>query len=426
MESQTIPRVSDGEWSNPLGVVQGRRVVIVHDKMSGRRRLSRHLAAHGYVVAPAPDPVTALELLAEEDAAIMICDSALPDSGARQLCDAVRGSDLAARIYILLIAEKSERAQVAESMHLGIDDVLRYPVSAAELAIRLVVAESWFQRREALQDEQLRGDAVNEELLELRKERAADKALAARIQHGLQPPGHYNRNGFGIASLCLSKGEVCGDVIGTFAATRDTIGLFAADVSGTDVAAGLMGMNLIAHLSGAIPGRNIAIAKEAGGRARLRDPAEILGELNRLFNPSREQELFLTAAVALVDRTTGAGRIALAGHPQPLLVDAGGKAAAIGTPGPAIGLLTGRRFESMAFTMRPGTRLLMFSDGLSDACAATGDDAVAEHVAAVAGEFAAAPLSTSPQALITTLAEEHDAHYADDVSVLIAERLTPG
>ncbi|MEM9046271.1 MAG: SpoIIE family protein phosphatase [Pseudomonadota bacterium] len=423
MESQTNPRVSEGTWNTHPGMQSGRRVVIVHNKMSGRRRLTRHLASQGYVVAPAPDPATALQLLSEQDAAIMICDSALPDDGTRRLCDAVRSSDLAAKVYILLIAEKSERERVAESMHLGIDDVLRHPVSAAEMAIRLVVAESWFERREAMQDEQLRSHSADARLKALEAERKADEALTARIQNGLQPPGHYRRNGFGVASLSLAEGKVCGDVVGSFTVGRDTIGLYAADVSGKGVAAGLMCMNLVAHLSGTIPGRNIALKSGADGRAQLRDPAEILSELNKLFAPANERELYLTAALALIDRRNGVGRIALAGHPLPLLLPHQGMAIPLGEPGPPIGLMADRQYESMDFKLPPGGRIVMFSDGLSDACAALNAETGGERVAAGAAELATAPLSTAPQALITKMAEQHGARFTDDVSVLFAERL---
>ncbi|MEM9099189.1 MAG: SpoIIE family protein phosphatase [Pseudomonadota bacterium] len=415
--------MSDGIWNSHPGMQSGRRVVIVHDKMSGRRRLTRHLAAHGYVVAPAPDPGTALDLLREEDAAIMICDSALPEDGTRRLCDAVRNSDLAGRVYILLIAERAEREKVADNMRLGIDDVLRHPVSAAELAIRLVVAESWFKRREAMQDEQLRSHTADQRLRDLEEERKADEALTARIQNGLQAPGHYQRNGFGIASLSLAEGDVCGDVVGSFTVGRDIIGLYAADVSGKGVAAGLMCMNLVAHLSGTIPGRNLALKKGVSGRTEVRDPAEILSELNRLFAPANERELYLTAALALVDRRNGIGRIAMAGHPLPLLLPHHGMAIPLGEPGPPIGLLPDRRYQSMEFKLPPGGRIVMFSDGLSDACAALNAETGAERVAAGAAELALAPLSTAPQALITKMAEEHGAQFTDDVSILVAERL---
>jgi PAS domain S-box-containing protein len=115
-------------------------------------------------------------------------------------------------------------------------------------------------------------------------------------------------------------------------------------------------------------------------RAYIREheqPARILYQMNqflfqsnRLFNEGINTEggnAPVCIAIAIVERETGAGTLAIAGMEPPLLVRAGGEteqSVAAGTP---LGVLPNEEYQQIAFQLEAGDTLLLFTDGIPEA-----------------------------------------------------------
>jgi sigma-B regulation protein RsbU (phosphoserine phosphatase) len=99
---------------------------------------------------------------------------------------------------------------------------------------------------------------------------------------------------------------------------------------------------------------------------RSADPSDVLEYLNaevyRQY-PSR----FCTAAVAAIDAQSGAVQLAPGGHPQPLLLAANGTVSPVGTAGRLLGPFEVWRGASTTIEMSPGSVLLFYSDGATEA-----------------------------------------------------------
>ncbi|MBT8409662.1 MAG: serine/threonine-protein phosphatase, partial [Alphaproteobacteria bacterium] len=141
--------------------------------------------------------------------------------------------------------------------------------------------------------------------------------------------------------------------------------VYAIDVAGHGIASALMAARLASYLSGNTPASNIALKAAAHGSYSMRPLDEICRQLNDLVMDEMGSEKYFTMALADVDLSTGAGLLVQAGHPHPLLLHADGGAHRLGNGGVPVGMVRDARFEVVAFSMAPGDRLLLSSDGVS-------------------------------------------------------------
>jgi len=104
-----------------------------------------------------------------------------------------------------------------------------------------------------------------------------------------------------------------------------------------------------------------AFRQSAAGGADL---AAAAAEMSAYIAPFLDAEEFVTAALAQVsgEQLT----LVSCGHPQPLLIPADGAARLVHLP-PCLPLGLGDIYESVTVPWRPGDRLLMYTDGLSEA-----------------------------------------------------------
>jgi sigma-B regulation protein RsbU (phosphoserine phosphatase) len=106
---------------------------------------------------------------------------------------------------------------------------------------------------------------------------------------------------------------------------------------------------------------------------RESSPAAVLLAVNdELLQEAHGQ--FCTAIFATVDVRDGdpAVRMAVGGHPLPLLARPDGAVDAVGRPGALIGAFPEPRVHDVEFRLRPGELLLLYTDGLTEALTAEG------------------------------------------------------
>lgn len=98
-------------------------------------------------------------------------------------------------------------------------------------------------------------------------------------------------------------------------------------------------------------------------------PSEMVGSVHQALMHQPPGLDMCTLGLILVDvREPGAHlTIALAGHPQPVLVDRAGKASAIGLPGTLLGVLDPIHIEQAEVHMNAGETLVLHTDGVIEA-----------------------------------------------------------
>jgi PAS domain S-box-containing protein len=147
-------------------------------------------------------------------------------------------------------------------------------------------------------------------------------------------------------------------------------------------------------------------------------PAAVLGGLDRLFSATEQEEQVTTVAYLVIDPETGNGVLGNAGHLPALVLEAGCAPrfdqVEAGTP---LGWASPRKQH--AFSLRPGSTAVFYSDGLVEN-RNRGLDAGLEELAAVAAR-ADEELLARPERLLEYLVDRMLAGHEqdDDVTVLV-------
>lgn len=404
------------------------RVLVVDDSRLQRRLLRARLEARGYEVAEAGDGTAAARLLSDDPVPLVICDWMMPGMDGPALCRWLRHRltrDDRPYTYVILLTAKDAQADIAAGLAAGADDFLSKPVSEGELAARLASGARVVGMQARLLHQSAALSRAYDELKAAHERMEQDLGAAARLQRAAEPPALAERSGFAIAAAYRPAGHVGGDHIGHFEGPGRQIGAFSIDVSGHGVASALETVRLAELMRPG--GEGEATRLPVAGPAGLGDPHSVIAALNALHLEQSREDLYFTMAYAVIEAETGHGRLCRAGHAEPLILRRDGRVETLSHGGgPPVGLLPYERFESVAFRLDPGDRLLLHSDGLTETAGPDGEmldsAGLARHLAAcrclATGELL--------PALVAAVAAETGG-FADDVSALLIEApLSPG
>ncbi|MEO1723116.1 MAG: SpoIIE family protein phosphatase [Pseudomonadota bacterium] len=400
-------------------------VLIVDDSATQRLLLSAHLRRWGFKVTEAPNGLDALEILRDQPIDLVLTDWVMPGLDGPGLCEAIRGLPDHGFIYVLILTSRTGSAAVSDGLTAGADDFLMKPVNTVELKARLDAGIRIVSMERRLAGEQRATARALRELQSLYSAIEVDLAAAAALQREQLPPTYARANGAEVATLCRFAGHVGGDHVGFFEIGSDMVGLYSIDVAGHGVASALLALRLAQYFAPPDPANNIALTLGPDGLPTARMPEEVMAELNRRCNASMEHDVYFTMAYAVLELDTGHVRICQAGHSPAALLDTSGnvrfnEAGA----GPPVGLFEEASYASGLLTLKPGERLILYSDGITEA----GTDAGPDGMLGAAG-FAGllAPLSARPVAeMLPELSAALDrvagsTRIDDDVSAVVIE-----
>jgi sigma-B regulation protein RsbU (phosphoserine phosphatase) len=225
-----------------------------------------------------------------------------------------------------------------------------------------------FSAEDAEMLEDLAGVVMDELELRLQARRTISQELALRqqaertarqLQASLLPPELPQIDGVERAALYVpaDMAVVGGDFYDMFV-VGETCVLAVGDVSGKDAAAA------------AVTGLARHAIRSAAQWAR--EPGEVLANLNRtmlLDVGDGDIATFCTVLLVFGHRTDSGFRLRLAcaGHPGPLLIDATGHSTEVAVEGPPAGWFEDAAFAETELELEPGASLVMYTDGLSEA-----------------------------------------------------------
>lgn len=237
--------------------------------------------------------------------------------------------------------------------------------------------------------------------------------IAKHIQLSLLPKAPLYRNGAGLAGICIPATHVGGDYYDYFN-FGEQIDMVIADVSGHSVGAALIMAEMRSTLK--------AETRKTRARGGSSGPAEMLRALNELlYEDLSGAELFITMFYVRYDPLTGRLRYANAGHnPGIWLVSAAQQCETLDAEGLILGVRRDVVFEEKTLQMAPGDQVLLYTDGVTEACNEAGEFFDLDGLKAALLRHRDA----APEPTIKALAEEvrkfrNGGTLSDDVSMVV-------
>ncbi len=190
------------------------------------------------------------------------------------------------------------------------------------------------------------------------KERvSAELSVATSIQADMLPKDYEffsDRKEFDLYASMTPAKEVGGDFYDVFMPDDDHLCMVMGDVSGKGVPAALfMARSMTA----------IRMRAKSGGT-----PSEILNDANIVLCDGNDEMMFVTVWLAILTLSTGEVTEANAGHENPAVREPGSDFTYIKkNHGVALGVNYRIKQEDDTFTMRPGSTLFIYTDGVTEA-----------------------------------------------------------
>lgn len=249
--------------------------------------------------------------------------------------------------------------------------------------------------------------AKNASLEEAQAQIKAELEVARALQTAILPARFPSTPACDGAARMIPATTMCGDFYDFIELADGGIGLVIADVSGHGVPAAFF----------------MAVARTSlrDLTAHYTDPGACLAQTNRALCAQNPMDLFVTVFYCVLDPRTGVLRYANGGHNPPYLRHAdGGVEALDGQGGLVLGVMPEAEFPNHTLQLRPGDRLVLYTDGLTEAFNSDDEPYGTERLVAqlsAGGELAAAPLIERICASVKGFAG--DAAQSDDITLTV-------
>ncbi len=266
--------------------------------------------------------------------------------------------------------------------------------------------------REVLQTLALEASTILENARLLEQERAKQRLedelnIARHIQQTLLPENLPSTGWFRAAAVSIPSQQVGGDVYDIARIDGEHWHFLLADVSGKGVSSAL----LAALLQGAF----VLVPSETDGISQM------LAQLNHYVYERAEGEKYATLFYGALLRD-GSLRWCNAGHCEPFVLHEDGGLEVLEATSLPVGMLDGAEFEVRVAQLRPGDKVVVYSDGVSDAQNGTGETFGTGRIRAIVKEHAASSaeqLHAAVAGAVTRFAGKTPQY--DDVTLMVVE-----
>ena len=370
------------------------RVLIADDQWNVCEALRLLLKGEGYelTLVSGPDALLAELRSGRFDLALLDLNYTRDTTSGREGLDllaAIRRID--AELPVLVMTAWSSVDVAIEALRLGACDFIQKPWDNAHVleSIRSRVE----QRRAALHRD---------------RQWQLQMGEAVQIQRRLLPEQLPQPEGCRIAGMYLPVAHLGGDYFDVAKVGADTA-LCVADVSGKGLSAALLMSNLQAALK----------PQMAAGAS----PAAICRHLNRALNRATAAEKFISFFYGYLSQDARQLIYCNAGHLAPLLVHPDGSHERLAAGGSIIGYFDDWAYSDQSVALQPGSRLLLFTDGIVEACNGTFDEFGEERLIAAAVEYRGFSAEGMKQQIIDAALKHAGGKLQDDTTLVVVEVL---
>jgi len=339
------------------------RILIADDQQDVLDALRLLLKGHGYSIETVNSPADLLAAVARQVFDILLIDL----NYARDTTSGREGLDVLSRLReiedappVVAMTGWATVGLAVEAMQYGVSDFVEKPWTNTRLLeiLQKQIAlgrERRESRRRAAEEARAR-----EEALIHQQEQEREIAEARAIQEKLFPREIPQMPGYEIASAWQSARLVGGDYFDILPLDEKMLGICIADVAGKGMPAALLMSNLQAAVRGL---SSLSLA-----------PNLLCSRLNSIVYRNTDSDRFITFFYAQLEGPMRRLTYVNAGHNAPFVVRSDGSHGRLREGGPVLGVFASRNYEMGSAQLSPGDRVILFTDGITEACGVEGEE----------------------------------------------------
>jgi phosphoserine phosphatase RsbU/P len=415
----------------PSALLTPPRTLIADDDPGIVAALEMLLANSGFELEIVSSPAAVLEAVRRSQFDVVLMDL----NYTRDTTSGREGLDLVSRVHaldpalpIVVMTGWGTVDLAVEAMRLGVSDFVQKPWENARLVKTLHKQVKHARARRNVQSrvvqERKRDAQLQRELIEARELQenllAGDTAMIAgpsafsggSTMAGDPSVADSTSAGRPIAVEALQVAvkwqpatTVGGDYMAAFKIDDNHAALCVADVVGKGLPAALLMANFQAALKSLV--------------SQHISPAEVSTHLNEVLYANIPLHKFVTAFYAVVNIPDRTLTFTNAGHNPPLLTRSNGECVRLEAGGSVLGAFPNRDFAQEQIELRAGDRLLLFTDGLTEAVDATGEQFGEQRLMELLHAHRTQSVDDLNQIIFSAAAEFCSNKFRDDAALMV-------
>jgi phosphoserine phosphatase RsbU/P len=384
------------------------RILIADDQPDVLNALRLLLKGQGYETEGVTSPAELLRAMEAREFDLLLMDL----NYARDTTSGREGLDLLSHLkenedapVIVVMTGWATVGLAVEAMQYGVADFVEKPWTNTRLLEILQKQIALGRERRASRRRAVQENRDHKEIALQFHLQEREVAEARSIQQGLLPKSIPQQAGYEIAGAWQPAQSIGGDYYDVLEFDESTLGLCIADVAGKGLPAALLMSNLQAAVRGlASPSL---------------PPDGLCARLNSLVCHNTGNDRFITFFYAQLDGPARLLQYTNAGHNAPILLHRDGAYERLETGGGVLGVFPHQTFAAGAAKLAPGDRVIFFTDGVTEACDAAGEEFGDARLLHLLQEHRLATASALQEKILAVAGEFSQGHWHDDATLLV-------
>ena len=384
------------------------RILIADDQPDVLEALRLLLKGHGYSTESVTSPSALIESLAKKEFDLILMDL----NYARDTTSGREGLDLLAQLQanegtppIVVMTGWASVGLAVEAMQRGVGDFVEKPwANVRLLEILKKQIEAGEKKRLAKKQALEKSHALDEAAQKLqRREREVEEARA--IQQGFLPQEIPQIPGYRIAGAWQPARIVGGDYYDVLPFDDDSVGLCIADVAGKGMPAAMLMSNFQASVR--------------GFASSSLSPDALCEKLNNLVCRNIAADRFITFVYAHLHGPSRRLSYANAGHNAPIVLHRDGTHERLEMGGGVLGIFKQQSFDAGSFQLAPGDRIVLYTDGVTEARDGAGIEFGDSRLIEVLRECLDADPQIAQEKIFSTVEQFCGGNWEDDATLIV-------
>jgi phosphoserine phosphatase RsbU/P len=380
---------------------QAPRTLIADDQPDIRAALRLLLKGAGYQTEAADSPKAVLDAIKDQtfDLVLMDLNYARDTTSGKEGLDLITGIQaLDNEVPIVVMTAWGTVDLAVESMRRGVRDFVQKPWENSHLLekLRTQIVQGRLRRRQ---------HDVEAERRRLDRQLRFELKEAREIQRGLLPSHLPDVRGFSLATAWKPAHTVGGDYLAAFNFDERYTALCVADVAGKGLPAALLMSNMQAVLK--------SMATQSVS------PSELCVRLNQVMCGNTPLHKFISCFYSIVDAQERTITFTNAGHNPPLLVRSSGEFIRLEEGGRVVGAFPDSTYTQQELELYTGDKLLLFTDGLTEAFHASGEEFGEERLRDCLVAYRGSTASELRTIVLHEVTRFCGNHFQDDAALMV-------